>query len=395
MKIDLGHEEESLWVSTTSSTFKNWSLKPNENLSWNHFKNSAKLNDVNNLQKPSNETVNQSGTSSMSSSFLMQNPINTSPLISIPGTSCIKHYHILNDKRYVITKDSDENVCVWDVLQARRLEFLGKENFENTIKLRQRFVSVPNWFSVDLKLGVLTINLDESDWQSAWINFKDMDSNHVRQTQNIELSEAKVNYGHIFLESLFKNCPLLNPNQLQICGSVIMNTQTNSTPQSIISKDVERDKPGLLRFNIPEHTPIILSELAGRTLHRLEVKDLSKESEQQILSKVIPTWISDALSGKAAPKFNRVNFVLNPFNQNQKVVNKERLSSIDLLQVKKLKEHVYSKILKLDQTNENNQNDSNNNNYKNSEPDVSNPSLDNLQQANRTIELICSDQVNI
>lgn len=388
----MGHEQESLWVSTTSSTFKNWSLKPEESSSWNLTKNTNKSNSI--VQKISNDAVNQSGTSSMSSSFLMQNPINTSPLISIPGTSCIKHYHILNDKRYIITKDSDENVSVWDVLQARRLEFLGKENFENTIKLRQRFISVPNWFSVDLKLGVLTINFDESDWQSAWINFKDMDSNHVRQTQNIDLSDAKVNYGHIFLESLFKTCPLLNPNQLQTCSNVIMNSQqSNSTPQSIIAKNDEKDQPGLLRFNVAEHTPIILSESAGRTLHRLEVKDLGNESEQQTLAKVIPSWISDALSGKTIPKFNRINFLLNPFVQNQKFVNKERLSSIDLLQVKKVKEHVYSKILKLDQTTENSQNDSNNNNYKNNEPGESNGSQNTLQQANRTIELICSDQV--
>lgn len=388
----MGHEQESLWVSTTSSTFKNWSLKPEDNSSWNLIKNTNKSNNI--VQKLSNDGVNQSGTSSMSSSFLMQNPINTCPLISIPGTSCIKNYHILNDKRYIITKDSDENVCVWDVLQARRLEFLGKENFDNAIKLRQRFISVPNWFSVDLKLGVLTINFDESDWQSAWINFKDMDSNHVRQTQNIDLSDAKVNYGHIFLESLFKTCPLLNPNHLQTCSNVIMNSQQpNSTPQSSISKDEEKDQPGLLRFNFAEHTPIILSESAGRTLHRLEVKDLGNESEQQMLSKLIPSWIYDALSGKTVPKFNRINFVLNPLNQNQKIVNKERLSSIDLLQVKKVKEHVYSKILKLDQTNENNQNDSNNNNCKNNEPGESNGSQDTLQQASRTIELICSDQV--
>ena len=50
---------------------------------------------------------------------------------------------------------------------------------------------MPYWFTVDLKLGVLTVSLDESDWQSAWINFKDMESNHVKQTQNIDLSDAK------------------------------------------------------------------------------------------------------------------------------------------------------------------------------------------------------------
>jgi len=131
------------------------------------------------------ECSNKSSSSSLSS-FLMQSPLNTQPTISIKGTASIKQYHILNDKRYIVTKDTDENVSVWDVLQARKSESLGKENYENAIKIRQRFISIPNWFTVDLKLGVLTINLDENDWHSAWINFRDMDSNHVRQTQYID-----------------------------------------------------------------------------------------------------------------------------------------------------------------------------------------------------------------
>lgn len=97
------------------------------------------------------------------------------------------------------------------------------------------------------------------------------------------------------------------------------------------------------------------------------------------------------------------------------------MSSIDLLQVKKLKEHVYTKILKLDQlspndTNAQGLNDTNNNNYKSNENSQSstnsntnnqqtNSSTSNSNEvdnaidiplvANRTIELICSDQVKI
>ena len=77
------------------------------------------------------------------------------------------------------------------MLQAKRTEALGKEDFDHAIKQRQRFISIPNWFTVDLKLGLLTISLDENEWHSAWVNFKDMDSNHVRGLQSIDLSEAK------------------------------------------------------------------------------------------------------------------------------------------------------------------------------------------------------------
>ena len=252
----------------------------------------------------------KSSSSSLSSSVIIQSqPLNTHPTIIIKGTASIKQYHILNDKRYVVTKDTDENVCVWDVLQARKTESLGKENYENAIKIRQRFISIPNWFTVDLKLGVLTINLDESDWHSAWINFRDMDSNHVRQTQHIDLSDAKVNYGCIFLESLFKNCLFIYPYQVQTCSTVIVsqsnagNTNNLGGNSSELAKShvkesaEECNQAGLLRFNIPEHITIIFSEVAGRALYRIEVKDMSRESEQSALSNIIPTWINDALLG--------------------------------------------------------------------------------------------------
>ncbi len=232
--MDFGHNFESLWIATTNSTIKNWSLKPpsdsqstHERISPSHkpqtkSHQSASIGSVNitetipsgqeSLQSssslvmganPSTITTDKSSSSSLSSSFIMQmNALNQQPTITIKGTASIKQYCILNDKRNIVTKDSDENVCVWDVLQARKMESLGKENYENVIKQRQRFISIPNWFSVDLKLGLLTITLDENEWSSAWVNFKDMDSNHVRGTQNIDLTDAKgksLNYSIILI----------------------------------------------------------------------------------------------------------------------------------------------------------------------------------------------------
>lgn len=126
------------------------------------------------LAPPSN-IKNSSSSSSFSvstSSLQLHSPLNTQPSLILPGTTSIKQYTVLNDKRYLVTKDTEDNVCVWDVLQAKKIESLGKENYEQAIKVRQRFISVPNWFTVDLKLGVVTINLDENECQSAWINFK-------------------------------------------------------------------------------------------------------------------------------------------------------------------------------------------------------------------------------
>lgn len=141
-----------------------------------------------------------------------------------------------------------------------------------------------------------------------------MDSNHVRQSQNLDLNEVKVNYGMMLLESLFKSCSFLNPNRLDTCNNAIYNPRANAAAaaaaaaqqsEEMVTNENERNgsigggsgsgEAGLLRFNIPDHTTMIVSEVAGRTLYRLEVKDLIKESESGTFAKSLPSWIHDAL----------------------------------------------------------------------------------------------------
>lgn len=40
------------------------------------------------------------------------------PKMTIEGDPAIKKYHILNDKRHILTEDSQGNVCLYDVLQV-------------------------------------------------------------------------------------------------------------------------------------------------------------------------------------------------------------------------------------------------------------------------------------
>jgi len=104
--MDLGENQESLWLATSNSSIKNWSLTPNENLQSkqhtsiksstyrSHLASNNSSNVFsNNHVDTSNTLVNnstlehssKSDVSSMSSSFLMQNPINSQPLITIKG----------------------------------------------------------------------------------------------------------------------------------------------------------------------------------------------------------------------------------------------------------------------------------------------------------------------
>lgn len=78
----------------------------------------------------------------------------TNPISFIPGGAAIKQAVVLNDKRHILTKDTNENVALYDVLKAKKIEDLGSVNFQEEIKKRFKMVYVPNWFNVDLKTGV-------------------------------------------------------------------------------------------------------------------------------------------------------------------------------------------------------------------------------------------------
>lgn len=58
------------------------------------------------------------------------------PDLVISGGPSIKQYHVLNDKRHILTKDTDSHVALYDVLKAQRVEDLGKVDFEQETKSR-------------------------------------------------------------------------------------------------------------------------------------------------------------------------------------------------------------------------------------------------------------------
>jgi WD repeat-containing protein 48 len=77
-----------------------------------------------------------------------------SPDLTIRGGASIRHYRILNDKRTVLTKDTESNVAIYDVLKAAKVNDLGQVDLDEEVKKRNKTVYVPNWFNVDLKTGV-------------------------------------------------------------------------------------------------------------------------------------------------------------------------------------------------------------------------------------------------
>merc|ERR1712183_1143807 len=88
-------------------------------------------------------------------------------------------------------------------------------------------------------------------------------------------------------------------------------------------------------FSVPGHTPVIFSEVGGRTLYRLLARDAGGETEGVLLNETVPAWVVDIVVEKKLPKFIKVTFFVLPHpTLGYKTFKRERLI-----------ENVYEKVM--------------------------------------------------
>ena len=172
-------DNNSLWVATTESCLKRWSLSQ-----------------VNKFNR-SNSFVHWDDYDSDLPALSLE------PDMIIRGNPAIRHYHIMSDKRSILTRDTEDNVAVYDVLQAQKTKDLGSDvDFDEEIKKSSNSKAfIPNWFSVDLKTGMLAIHLEEPECFAAWVSAKEFG-----YTPNLgDVPDPKINLGGLVLQALFEH----------------------------------------------------------------------------------------------------------------------------------------------------------------------------------------------
>ncbi|CAH1799827.1 unnamed protein product [Owenia fusiformis] len=349
LKLELTHSEPpSLWVATTDSTIKNWPIR------------------IQSQRHSGDFDVNQDTT-----------PTSTQPEFTIKGGASIRQYTVLNDKRHIMTKDTESNVAVWDVLTARKVEDRGNVNMEDEAKKRFTQVYVPNWFSVDLKTGLLTIHLEESDAFAAWVSAKE-----VGMCSTNDSSDPKLNFGGLLLQALLEYWPRTQFEE---------ETDANELNGGSDNERQISASTGNRYFSIPGHTPVIFSEIGGRTLFRLLCRDAGGETEQILLNETVPSWVVDITVERNVPKFNKIPFFLQPHSScGTKSLKKDRLSASDMLQVRKVIEHVYEKVIGQGSETGSQTATGNSTATEKSETDKDD---DQHSIAEEKVELLCNDQV--
>uniref|UniRef100_A0A803YS90 WD repeat-containing protein 48 n=1 Tax=Meleagris gallopavo TaxID=9103 RepID=A0A803YS90_MELGA len=190
----------------------------------------------------------------------------------------------------------------------------------------------------------------------------------------------KVNLGGLLLQALLEYWPRTHINP--------MDEEENEINHAVNGEQENRVQKGNGYFQVPPHTPVIFGEAGGRTLFRLLCRDSGGETESMLLNETVPQWVIDITVDKNMPKFNKIPFYLQPHSSSgAKTLKKDRLSASDMLQVRKVMEHVYEKIINLDNES---QTTSSSNNEKAGEQEKEE---DIAVLAEEKIELLCQDQV--
>jgi WD repeat-containing protein 48 len=122
------------------------------------------------------------------------------PIVTIPGGQCLREYRILSNKREILTRDSQGNVALWNVLLGEKMEDLGQVDLDEEAQNRAEQIHVPNWFSVELKTGMLTIRLEESDCYSTWVLASKSGLPDISADLNLNL-------GALMLRALYEHWP--------------------------------------------------------------------------------------------------------------------------------------------------------------------------------------------
>ncbi|KAJ6682881.1 GUANINE NUCLEOTIDE-BINDING PROTEIN BETA SUBUNIT-RELATED [Salix koriyanagi] len=221
-------------------------------------------------------------------------PVYKEPTLTIPGTSALVQHEILNNRRHVLTKDTAGSDY-------------GKVSFEEKKEQLFEMVSIPTWFTVDTRLGSLSVHLDTPQCFSAEMYSADL--NIVGKAE-----DDKVNLAHETLKGLLAHWLAKRRQRL---GS---QASANVSPPSVVTEGYQGGP------------------------WRKKITDLDGSEDE----KDFPWWCLDCvLNNRLPPKENsKCSFYLHPCEGSAfQILTQGKLSAPRILRIHKVVNYVAEKMV--------------------------------------------------
>jgi WD repeat-containing protein 48 len=124
-------------------------------------------------------------------------PIRDEPSSTIAGQHGLIKHILLNDRRRVLTLDTSHTVALWDIVECKQLQSFGAKDIYEIEKSVNSNENVPNWCTVDTRIGSLTVMLDERSAFDAEVYRDEMGFD--------DEGDQRINIGKWVLRYLFAN----------------------------------------------------------------------------------------------------------------------------------------------------------------------------------------------
>ncbi|KAL4304405.1 hypothetical protein GQ457_10G013750 [Hibiscus cannabinus] len=247
-------------------------------------------------------------------------PVYKEPIFTIPGTPAIVQHEILNNKRHVLTKDTAGSVKLWDITRGIVIEDYGQVSFDEKKEQLFEMVSIPSWFTVDSRLGSLSVHLDTPQSFSAEMYSEDL--NIIGKPE-----DDKINLGRETLKGKDSTPRSLAHSRIEVDGNA------------------ENDPTVYPPFEMSTVSPpSIITEGSQGGPWRKKITELyGTENEKDF-----PSWVLDCVLNNQLPSREnaKCSFHLHPCEGSAvKILTQGKLSAPRILKIQKVMNYVKEKMV--------------------------------------------------
>ncbi|KAL2325440.1 hypothetical protein Fmac_024498 [Flemingia macrophylla] len=331
--LQLALHDNSIWVASTDSSVHRW---PGEG------GNPQKVFQRGNSFLAGNLSFSRARVSLEGSTPV---PVYKQPTLTIPGIPAMVQHEVLNNKRHVLTKDTSGLVKLWEITKGVVVEDYGKVSFEEKKEELFEMVSIPAWFTVDTRLGCLSVHLDTPQCFSAEMYSADL--NIVGKPE-----DDKVNLAQETLKGLLANW--LTKRKQRIGTPATANGEllsgkdsATSLSHSQVEVDGSSETDAMVyppfEFSIVSPPSIITEGTHGGSL-RKKITDLDGTEDE----KDFPWWCLDCLlNNRLPPRENtKCSFYLHPCEGSSlQILTQGKLSAPRILRIHKVINYVIEKMV--------------------------------------------------
>lgn len=333
LDLALTEDKSAVWVSTTGSAVRLWSIpsatsqtEPNGSMAGKHVDGVNSTNNVAQNSLPSRL-----------------------PIFRICGLPGIVAYKILNDRRHVLTCNSYKEYCIWDITRGRLFKSLGvmqTPGIEEVAKANDEEVSVPAWFTVDIRLGSLAVHMVKKYVFAAEVYAVDAGL-------DAETDDLKVNIGDHVVRGLFTKWSEEYKDRYEGHDE---DGYGNGTKDPLSdgqdgSSDTSRHcaprGQSLPPYDFPSHIPVIVTEGSSPVPILKECVSSFNGSEE----KRLPSWVVELIRDNRSPPRNteKMAFTLHPLEGSDlPCLSTNTLNAPRVLRVRKVAAYVSKEIRELD-----------------------------------------------